>query len=103
MEGLCVGGSVVVLLSLVVLVAVVSNVRASSAPALSLLPGGSFRVEQRPHAQAVQTASLHQVDYGEAIGDPRLHVSDPEVEPLRVLGGVHVGAEGELIVMDTAV
>ncbi len=39
-----------------------------------------------------------QVDYCESIGLPHTHVGDTEVEPLRVLVGVEVIAEVQLIV-----
>lgn len=49
----------------------------------------------------IQAATLHQVDNSEAIGHSSLHVSDSEVEPLRVLSCVQVCAQGEFIVIDT--
>ena len=44
--------------------------------------------------------TLHQVDDGEAICCASLHVLDSEVKPLRVLVGVRVRPQSELIVMD---
>lgn len=49
----------------------------------------------------VQAAALHQVDDTEAVCHSSLHVPDPEIKPLRVLSGVHVCAQGKLVVIVT--
>lgn len=60
-----------------------------------------FRVEQWAHSSTIQTAGLHQVNDGEAVGDACPHVPHPEVEPLSVLSGVQVSAQSQLIVILT--
>lgn len=59
-----------------------------------------LRVEQWFHALRVEAPALHHVDDSEAISHPGRHVPDPEVKPLRILFGVHVRAQGELIVVN---
>lgn len=78
----------------------VFDIGAGAFPSNTFLFGRPLRVEERSHTQRIQAAALHQVDDGEAVGDSGLHVPDPEVEPLRVLSGVHVCAQGEFIIMD---
>lgn len=79
----------------------IPDVISGSLPTLPLHPRSPFGVKQRAHANTIQTASLHQVDNGEAIADPRLHVPHPEVKPLGVLSGVQIAAQSQLIVMLT--
>lgn len=81
-------------------VAVVSDIGAGALPSNTFLVG-PLRVEEWSHTVRVQTVALHQVDDREAVGHCSLHVPDPEVKPLRVLSGVHVCAQGQLIVIDT--
>lgn len=71
-------------------------------PSNTFLLGSPLRVEEWSHPLRIQAAALHQVDDGEAVGHSSLHVPDPEVKPLCVLSGVHVCAQGELIVIDTS-
>lgn len=70
-------------------------------PANTFLLSSSLRVEKWLHTQRIQAAALHQVGNSETVGHSSLHVPDSEVKPLRVLVGVHVSTQGELIVMET--
>lgn len=70
-------------------------------PSNTSLLGSPLRIEEGSHTLRIQAAALHQVDDGEAVGHSGLHVSDPEVKPLRVLFGVHVCAQAELVLKDT--
>ena len=83
-------------------VAKVFDVGAGALPSDTFLHGLPLRIEEWFHALRIQTAALHEVDDSEAVGHSSLHVPDPEVKPLRVLFGVHVCAQGELIVVDAA-
>lgn len=77
------------------------NIGSCSLPSFPLQPGSVFRVQQWAHSGTIQTAGLHQVDDGEAVGDACPHVPHPEVEPLSVFSGVQVGAQSQLIVILT--
>lgn len=82
-------------------VAVVSDIRAGALPSSILLLGSLLGIEEGSHTIRIQAAALHQVDDSKAVGHSSLHVPHPEVKPLRVLFGVHVCAQGELILIDT--
>lgn len=82
-------------------VTIVFYIAAGALPSNTFLLGSPLRVEKWSHTLRIQAAALHQVDDSEAVGHSSLHVPDPEVKPLRVLSGVHVCAQGELIVIDT--
>lgn len=82
-------------------VAVVSDIGAGALPSNTFLRGSPLRIEEGSHTLRIQAAALHQVDDREAVGHSSLRVPDPEVKPLRVLCGVHVCAQGELILIDT--
>lgn len=82
-------------------VTVISDVGAGALPSNTFLVGSPLRVQEWSHALTIQAAALHQVGDGEAVGHSSLHVPDPEVKPLRVLFGVHVCAQGEVIVIYT--
>lgn len=84
-------------------VTVVSDIGAAALPSNAFLHGSPLRIEEWSHTQRIQTAALHQVDYSEAVGHASCHVPDPEVEPLCVLSGVQVCAQGELIFINTPV
>lgn len=71
-------------------------------PSNAFLLGSLLRIEQGSHPLRIQAASLHQVGDGEAVGHTSFHVPDPEIKPLRVLLGVHVCLQGELILMHTS-
>lgn len=77
----------------------VSDVGTGAPPSDALFSGGPLGVEERSHPLRIQAAALHQVGDGEAVGGSSLHVPDPEVEPLRVLPGVHVSTQGQLILV----
>ena len=83
-----------------IVVAVVSDIGAGSLPSNTFLLGSPLRVEEWSHPLRIKAAALHQVDDSEAVGHSSLHVPDPEVEPLRVLVGVRVCAQSELVVVD---
>lgn len=82
-------------------VTVVSDIGARALPSSTFLLGSPLRVEEWSHTQRIKASALHQVDDSEAVGHSSFHVPDSEVEPLRVLSGVHVSAQGELILIDT--
>lgn len=67
-------------------------------PTNSIFLSRPLGVQERPHAEGIQTARLHQVGYGEAVNHFSLHVPQPEVKPLRVLLSVHVCTQRELVV-----
>lgn len=79
----------------------VSDVGTSASPSNTLFFGSPLRIEERSHSLRIQAAALHQVDDCEAVGRSSLHVPNPEVKPLRVLPGVHVRTQGELILVQT--
>lgn len=79
----------------------VSDVGTSAPPSNPLFFGGPLRIEQRSHSLRIQAAALHQVDDCEAVAGSSLHVADPEVKPLRVLPGVHVSTQRELVLVRT--
>lgn len=80
----------------------VSDVGTAAPPSNALFFGGPLGIEERSHSLRIQAAALHQVDDCEAVGGSCLHVADPEVKPLRVLPRVHVGAQAELVLVQTA-
>ncbi len=82
-------------------VTVVSDIGAGALPPSTFVPGSPLRIEKWSHAVRVEAAALHQVDDSEAVGHSRPHVPDSKVKPLCVLFGVHVCAQGELIVTYT--
>lgn len=82
-------------------VSVISDIGPGVLPSNTFLLGSPLRIEEGPHPLTVQAASLHQVDDSKAVGHASFHVPHPEVKPLRVLLGVHVCVQGELILIHT--